>query len=124
MSSLGVVIVSHVSEIAEGVAKLVQQAGPDVSVTYVGGTEDGGIGSSMDRVLNAIESNEKEELLAFFDLGSAKMNLEMAAEFTDKEILVQYVPLVEGSFAAVALIQAGANKEDILAQLKAMTIEK
>lgn len=124
MSNLGVVIVSHVAEIAEGVAKLVQQAGPDVSITYVGGTEDGGIGSSMDRVLAAIESNEKDELLAFFDLGSAKMNLEMAADFTDKSLLVQYVPIVEGSFAAVALIQAGVSQEDIVKQLAAMTIEK
>lgn len=124
MSNLGVVIVSHVAEIAEGVAKLVQQAGPNVSITYVGGTEDGGIGSSMDRVLAAIESNEKDELLAFFDLGSAKMNLEMATDFTDKSLLVQYVPIVEGSFAAVALIQAGVSQEDIVKQLAAMTIEK
>ena len=48
-------------------------------------------------------------LLAFYDLGSARMNLEMVEEFSDKEILIQQVPLIEGPMRHQTLLQAGAE---------------
>ncbi|HEL2536155.1 TPA: PTS mannose family transporter subunit IIA, partial [Streptococcus suis] len=55
-----------------------------------------------------------DTLLAFFDLGSARMNMELAADFTDKQLLIQTVPVVEGCYTAAALLQAGADLENYL----------
>ena len=124
MENLGVVIVSHSENIAKGIKDLISEVAKDVSVTIAGGTNEGGIGTSFDKVLAAIEENESSTLFTFFDLGSARMNLDMAKDFTDKEISIYTVPIVEGSYTAAALIQAGANKEAIELQLNSLIIEK
>ena len=124
MSNLGIVIVSHSKNIAQGVIDLISQVAKDISITYVGGTKDGGIGTSFDQVQRAIEENDKDTLLAFFDLGSAKMNLEMVADFTDKEVIINSVPIVEGAYTAAALLQAGADLETIRKQLADLSINK
>ena len=84
--SRGVVLVSHTKEIPEGLKRLIGEVAKDVPITTAGGLEDGGIGTSMERISQAIEENTADELLAFYDLGSAKMNLEMAIEMTDKKV--------------------------------------
>lgn len=124
MSEIGIVIVSHSKNIAQGVVDLIKEVARDVAITYVGGNEDGDIGTSFDQVQRVIEDNPKETLLAFFDLGSAKMNLEMAADFSDKNIIVNTVPIVEGAYTAAALIQAGTDLSTIKKQLKELAIRK
>lgn len=124
MENLGVVIVSHSENIAKGIKDLISEVAKDVSVTIAGGTNEGGIGTSFDKVLAAIEENESSTLFTFFDLGSARMNLDMAKDFTDKEVSIYTVPVVEGSYTAAALIQAGADKEAIELQLNSLIIEK
>lgn len=124
MSDIGIVVVSHSKNIAQGVLDLISEVAKDISITYVGGTEDGGIGTSFDQVQAVVEQNDKDTLLAFFDLGSAKMNLEMAADFTDKEIIINSVPIVEGAYTAAALLQAGTDLEAIKSQLTELTINK
>ncbi|MCU9533656.1 dihydroxyacetone kinase phosphoryl donor subunit DhaM [Streptococcus sp. CSL10205-OR2] len=124
MSDLGIVIVSHSKNIAQGVVDLVSEVAKDVSITYVGGTPEGEIGTSFDQVLAVVEKNQKKNLLAFYDLGSAKMNLEMVADFSEKDIMINNVPIVEGTYTAAALIQAGASKLTILGQLKELEINK
>ena len=109
MGSIGLVIVSHSKHIAEGVVELISEVAKDVPITYVGGTEDGGIGTSFDQVDRVVSENPADTLLAFFDLGSAKMNLEMVADFSDKSIIINSVPIVEGAYTAAALLQAGQN---------------
>ena len=105
MSDLGIIIVSHSKNIAQGVVDLISEVATDVAITYVGGTEDGGIGTS-------------------FDLGSARMNIEMVSDFSDKTITLNVVPIVEGAYTAAALIQAGADKDAILSQLEELAINK
>lgn len=124
MSELGILIVSHSKHIAQGVYDLVQEVAKDVSITFVGGDSDGGIGTSFDQVQQIVDDNPKEKLLAFFDLGSARMNLEMVADFSDKEIHIVQVPIVEGTYTAAALIQAGLDQDGILAQLTELEINK
>lgn len=124
MNDIGIVIVSHSKNIAQGVVDLVREVAKDVEITYVGGTEDGGIGTSFERVKAVVEENSKETLLAFFDLGSAKMNLEMVTDFSDKTIHINYVPIVEGTYTAAALLQADAEQDAILAQLAELKMEK
>lgn len=124
MSQYGIVIVSHSVNIAQGIYDLIQEVAKDVAITYVGGNEDSEIGTSFDTTSKAIETNEAEQLLAFYDLGSAKMNLEMAIEFADKQVTVFDVPVVEGAYTAAALLQAGVDLNAITEQLSEMKLNK
>ena len=84
-----------------------------------------GIGTSFessDRVVS--EKSSTILLLAFFDLGSAKMNLEMVDDFSDKSIIINRVPIVEGAYTAAALLQAGAELSVIQTQLSELEINK
>lgn len=124
MTDLGIVIVSHSKNLAQGLIDLISEVATDVAVTYVGGLPSGDIGTSFDDVLAVVENNPCSELLAFYDLGSARMNLDMVADFSDKTMAIQHVPIVEGAYTAAALIQAGADKDSILKQLAELEITK
>mgnify|MGYP001225580712 CR=1 FL=1 len=119
----GVLLVSHTSEIPEGLKRLICEVAPNLSITTAGGLEDGAVGTSMERILTAIEENDSDELLAFYDLGSAKMNLEMAIEFTDKSVELFDVAMIEGAYTASALLSAGASEDEIKAQLEELKIK-
>ncbi|WP_462400534.1 dihydroxyacetone kinase phosphoryl donor subunit DhaM [Lacticaseibacillus pantheris] len=121
--SYGIVVASHVEDIARGVANLAQQAAKDVPITFAGGTDDGGIGSSMTKISAAIDANGADELLAFYDMGSAKMNLDMAVELADKPVHVYDVALVEGAYSAATLAGAGLDLAGIEAQLAPLKIK-
>ena len=124
MSEYGIVIMSHSKDIAQGIHNLLDEVAKDVSITHAGGDEDGQIGTTFDAASEMIENNPKDKLLAFFDLVSAKMNLEMAVEMSDKEVKVYEVPVVEGAYTAGALLQAEADIEVIEAQLDELKINK
>lgn len=121
--SLGITLVSHVPDIAEGLPKLLKQVAKDVSITTAGGTNDGDIGTSMEKIMKAFDDNTADEILAFYDLGSAKMNLEMAMEMSDKKVHVYNTAFIEGAYTAASLIQAGVGLEDVEKQLKPLTIK-
>lgn len=121
--SLGIVMVSHVSDVVNGVARLINEVAKDVPVTTAGGTEDNGVGTSFEKILTAFEENKADKILAFYDLGSAKMNLEMAMEMTDKEVTLYDTALLESSYTAAALIQAGADIATIEKQLAPLKIK-
>ncbi|KYC84051.1 dihydroxyacetone kinase phosphoryl donor subunit DhaM [Heyndrickxia faecalis] len=120
---VGIVIVSHIPEIAAGLATLLKEAAKDVSITYAGGTDDGGVGTSFDKINAAIAENKADDVLAFYDLGSAKMNLEMAMEMSDKYIRLMDTAFVESAYTAAALIQADAELEEILKQLEPLKVK-
>ena len=94
MPELGIVIVSHSADIAKGLVSLIREVAPNIPLTATGGLEDGGLGSSFDHVQVAVDSQPAKRLLAFYDLGSARMNLEMVGEFSEKDMIIQHVPLV------------------------------
>lgn len=122
--TIGIVVVSHSHHLAQGIMDLLSEIAKEVPITYCGGLEDGSIGTEFSRIEEAVNSNPADTILAFFDLGSARMNMEMVADFTDKDIRIQSVSLVEGSYTAAALLQAGASLEAIFEQLAALQIHK
>ncbi|APU71047.1 PTS-dependent dihydroxyacetone kinase phosphotransferase subunit DhaM [Companilactobacillus crustorum] len=119
----GIVIVSHSAKIAAGVKDLISQAAPDLSITTAGGTEDDGIGSSLEKIQKAVDDNTGDEILAFYDLGSSKMNLEMLMEMTDRKIHEYNVALVEGAYTAATLAQVETPLEVIENNLKPLKIK-
>lgn len=121
--SLGIVVVSHVPQIAAGVGQLLAQIKKDVPVTTAGGTDDNQVGTSMEKIQAAFAANPATELLAFYDLGSAKMNLEMAMEFSDKPVHLYDVALVEGAYTATTLAAADVTLDAIEAQLAPLKIK-
>ena len=124
MTKMGIVIASHSQAIAGGLVDLIREVAPDIALTWAGGLENGALGSDFDQVQAAVETNVEDEILAFYDLGSARMNLEMVQEFSDKELGILQVPLVEGAYTAAALLQAGASQTEILSQVNQLTITK
>ncbi|MCB5220428.1 PTS-dependent dihydroxyacetone kinase phosphotransferase subunit DhaM [Lactiplantibacillus pentosus] len=121
--SLGIVVVSHVPEIATGVQRLLAQVAKDVSITIAGGTDEDQVGTSMAKITEAFEANTADELLAFYDLGSAKMNLEMAIEMSTKPVHLYDTALVESAYTAASLLQADVPLADVEAQLAPLKIK-
>lgn len=122
--SLGITIVSHVPEIAVGIEKLIKQVAKDVPLTIAGGTNENDIGTSMDKIISAFNENQADEILAFYDLGSAKMNLEMAVEFSDKKVHLYNTALIEGAYTAASLLQAEVPLKEIEEQLQPLVIKE
>ena len=123
MINRGIIIVSHVRSIAQGLEELIKQVAADVPVTIAGGSEDGGVGTSFNAITQALADNEADEILAFYDLGSAKMNLEMAIEMSDKSVDLSDAAFIEGAYSAASLLQAGAPINDIKEQLDQIIVK-
>ena len=124
MMTLGITIVSHVPEITVGIEKLIKQVAKDVPLTLAGGTNDNDIGTSMDKIIKAFNENQADEILAFYDLGSAKMNLDMAVEFLDKKVHLYNTALIEGAYTAASLLQANVPLNEIEKQLKPLVVKQ
>ncbi|MHC5252777.1 dihydroxyacetone kinase phosphoryl donor subunit DhaM [Listeria kieliensis] len=123
MKEYGIVIISHSKDVAKGVSDIISQVAADVSITYSGGTDDGGIGTSFDKVNEAFEKNAAEKVYAFYDLGSAKMNIETVMELLDKEIILFNAPILEGAYATAAQVQMDEKTEVIKENLKSIEIK-
>jgi PTS hybrid protein len=124
MEKPGMIIISHVYEIAKGIERLLQEVAGDVNIKVVGGLSETEIGTSFDTILELVNNHPSDNLLAFYDLGSARMNLEMVMELSDKSITIYDVPIVEGSYTAAALLQADVTQDAIEQQLKELHITK
>ncbi|MFB5661827.1 dihydroxyacetone kinase phosphoryl donor subunit DhaM [Alteribacillus sp. HJP-4] len=113
MANVGIVIVSHSSQLAAGVAELISQTKKnDVMVIPAGGTEDDEIGTSAEKVQKAIkEADAGAGVIILFDLGSAFMNTELAIELLGDENIetaIADAPIVEGSY--IAAVESGMGK--------------
>lgn len=109
---VGMVLVAHSAQLAQGIAELVAQMAPDVAVLPAGGAHGGGLGTSYDAVAAAIASaNSGAGVVLLYDLGSAQMTAELAVEALDDpaSATVTDAPLVEGAAAAAVAAQGGAD---------------
>lgn len=77
----------------------------------------------MEKIMQAFDNNSADEILAFYDLGSAKMNLEMAMEMSDKKVHLYDAAFIEGAYTAASLIQAGVGLDDVEKQLKPLIVK-
>lgn len=105
-------VVSHSEKIADGAAELAAQMAPDVSIVAAGGTPDGRIGTSLERVMAALEQAAGGDgVVILADLGSAVMTAESALEFAGEPegVLLADAPVVEGLVAAAVAAQGGAD---------------
>lgn len=126
---VGLVIVSHSQKVAEGVKELASQMALDVSIAAAGGTNDGRLGTDVDKILSAINEVYSEDgVLIIFDLGSAYMNAEMALECLEEDIRSKVeiidTAIVEG--AITAAVESSINKtiSEIKESLKSLALGK
>ncbi|HSL11818.1 MAG TPA: dihydroxyacetone kinase phosphoryl donor subunit DhaM, partial [Actinomycetota bacterium] len=121
---VGIVIVSHSHEVADGTLALARQmAGADVRIEAAGGLDEPGhpIGTDAMLVMAAIERAWSDDgVLVLMDLGSAVLSAEMALDFLDEEkrerVRLSDAPLVEGAVAAAVTARTGAPLPDVAAE--------
>ena len=113
---VGLVLVSHSAQVAEGTAELARAMAPSVRIVPAGGMEDpaSGLGTDATRIGRAIEEAWAEPgVLVLIDLGSALLAAEMAREMLDPErrdrVLISPGPLVEGAVAAAVAAEVGGS---------------
>lgn len=126
---VGMILISHSRQVAEGTADLVRQMAGEVALAAVGGDAEGGTGTDPDAIREAIEGLEAREILIFMDLGSAVISAETVLEMLDEDLrgrvhLVD-APFVEGAFSAGVVASTGAGAGECLeAAEEARTVSK
>lgn len=112
---VGFVIVSHSENLAKSVVELTSIMAPNARIAPAGGMDDGGFGTSFEKIQAAIESVYSDDgVLVLVDLGSAVMTTEMVIEmFGEKKVEMVDCPLVEGAVVATIDSAGGMSFDDI-----------
>lgn len=116
--TVGLVIVSHSVKIAEGIVELAAQMAPGITMVAAGGTDDGGIGTSFEKVQAGFGSADSGDgVVVLCDLGSAVLTAETALDFAEdpERIRIADAPIVEGAVAAAVAAESGASLADVAA---------
>ena len=119
--TVSIVIVSHSPDVAKGTADMVRQmVGNEVKVAFCGGNPAGGLGTDVQRIIDAIETVWTPKGVAVLvDLGGAETNSEMAVEMLPPEqrdrVVVCNAPLVEGAVMAATEAAGGSPIETVRA---------
>ncbi len=120
MSYVGIVLISHSEKVTIGLKEIIRQVIYDVPVEAAGGTDDGQIGTSIEKIKTAIQQvDQNRGVLVFYDLGSAKMNAELAIELADlQQIQLVEAPLVEGAYVGAVEASIGKSMEEIMESIE------
>jgi PTS hybrid protein len=117
---VGIVFVSHSVQIADGLVQLAAQMAQGTSLVAAGGTDEGGIGTSFEKVSAAVAAADSSEGVAVLcDLGSAILTAETALDFLDDDVRervrIVSAPLVEGGVAAAVAAESGGSLAEVVA---------
>lgn len=121
MINVGIVIVSHSPLVAEGAADMVRQmVGDEVPLAWCGGNPEGGLGTSVEAIIAAIDRAWSDRGVAILvDLGGAETNSEMAIEMLGgdraRKVVVCNAPVVEGAVMAATEASGGASLAEVRA---------
>jgi PTS hybrid protein len=113
---VGIVVVSHSADLAQGVAELAQQvAGPEVRIEVAGGGPDGSLGTDDALVREAIKrANQGDGVIVLGDLGSAILTIRHVLErHSNGHARLVDAPLVEGAVAAAVVASTGSELSDV-----------
>ena len=114
VANVGIVIVSHSPKVAEGAAAMVRQmVGDSVPLAWTGGNPEGGLGTDVAAIVDAIERAWSDAgVVILVDLGGAETNSEMAIDLLEParrdKVLVCEAPVVEGAVMAATESSGGA----------------
>ena len=115
-----IVVISHSKKLAEGVAEVAKMMARDVMIVAAGGTEDGSLGTSYEKIAAAIDKSYTDDGVALFmDMGSAVMTAEMVLEsMSDRRLKLIDAPLVEGVVLAAVEAASGTALEDLAGKMQ------
>jgi dihydroxyacetone kinase phosphotransfer subunit len=119
--NVSLVIVSHSPDVARGTAEMVRQmVGDEVKVAHCGGNPDGGLGTDVQKIVQAIEQAWSPRGVAILvDLGGAETNSEMAIELLPDDrrgrVVLCNSPIVEGAIMAATEASGGASLAEVRA---------
>ena len=119
--NVGIVIVSHSADVARGTALMVEQmVGREVPLGWCGGDPGGGLGTSVEAIMKAIDRAWSERGVAILvDLGGAETNSEMAIEMLPEDrrgkVVLCNAPIVEGAIMAATEASGGASLAEVRA---------
>jgi PTS hybrid protein len=114
---VGIVVVSHSSELARGLAQLAaQMASPGVRIEHAGGTADGELGTDEGRVRDAIRrADQGAGAVVLGDLGSAILTIRHILDSrTNGHLQLIDAPIVEGAVAAAVTASAGCTLDEVV----------
>ena len=116
---VGIVIVSHSQKLAEGVVEIATMMAADAPIAAAGGLEEGGFGTSFERIVEAVQDVDQGAGVAILmDMGSAVMTAEMVCEaLDDTKIRLLDAPLVEGAVLAAVESQMVTSLDDLAAKI-------
>jgi phosphoenolpyruvate---glycerone phosphotransferase subunit DhaM len=109
---VGIVLVSHSAALAEGAAELAGQvSGGAVRVLAAGGTDDGELGTSAEKIGAAVaEAESGAGVVVLPDLGSAVLTVRaLFGDAPDERVVLVDAPFVEGAVAATVTAAAGLD---------------
>jgi PTS hybrid protein len=118
-ATVGIVLVSHSAALAEGTAALAgQMGGGKVRIATAGGTEDGRLGTSIDKVRRALaEADAGAGVIVLPDLGSSVFTVRALIaqdEPLPEPLEVADAPFVEGAVAAAVAAATGGDVKAVL----------
>jgi PTS hybrid protein len=116
---VGLVFVSHSEKIADGLRELAAQMAQNAPMAAAGGTDDGRIGTSFDKVTAAIAAvDQGVGVVVLCDLGSAILTAETALDFLDdsvrERVRIVDAPLIEGGVAAAVASEVGGTLHAVM----------
>jgi PTS hybrid protein len=116
---VGIVLVSHSAPLAEGAAELAGQvSGSGVIIGTAGGTDDGRIGTSIDKVERAVRlADSGAGVVIVPDLGSSVLTVRALladAEDLPAQVVMADAPFVEGAVAAAVTAAGGGDIKAVL----------
>lgn len=116
MNYVGIVLISHSNKVVEGIKDIIRQVIHDAPLEIAGGTDEDKIGTSVTKISLAIEEVYSDKgVLLFYDLGSAKMNAELAIEMSEHQnIKIAEAPLLEGAYVGAVESNMGKNLDEII----------
>ncbi|WP_199551898.1 dihydroxyacetone kinase subunit DhaL [Streptomyces sp. N35] len=121
---VGVVLVSHSREVAEATAELAKAmvGSGDIAPVYAaGGTDDGRIGTSAERIhAAALKADEGKGVAVLCDMGSAVLTVQALLSGSDDRVLpagtrIVDAPFVEGAVGVVVTASVGGDLDMVLA---------
>lgn len=117
---VGIVIVSHSKELANAIVNYTKIMAANANVASTGGMEDGGFGTSYEKIKSAIDSVYSDDgVIVLMDLGSAVMTTEMVIEeYDNNKIVMVDCPIVEGAIVASVDAQSERTLDDIIKDLE------
>lgn len=123
---VGFVIVSHSCKLAEGVAELAGMMAQDTPVAAAGGLEDGGFGTSFEKIRDAVARvYSPDGVIILMDMGSAVMTAEMVLEEMEgQNIRLADCPVAEGAVLGAVNASLGMSMEEILEELEQAGTQK